>query len=97
MNENNVLNLKCGTWIRIVRTWQKDLVVAIPTVKSIGNARVLSVNEGGSFTAHWEGNFNKDGDFNSELMSFDNNLVEDNKDVEERNRIRRENGLVEIS
>lgn len=100
MNENNVLNLKQGSWGRVLVLAQgkgsKNITVFMPCQKRLANARVLEAFDDGAITAHWESNFNTNGDFRTELMRFDNNLVLDALHLAERNRIRRDAGLVEI-
>lgn len=103
MNENNALNISEGSRGRIVELSEKfkgkngkNLTVFIPTIKKLANARVLDVNSDGSLSIHWERNWNTSGDFRTELMQFNNNLIMDNLDLEERNKIRRKAGLVEI-
>lgn len=101
MNKNNSLGLKVGSYGRVltlkeVDTKGKNLVVFLPVVKELANARVLEVNESGSIKVHWKMNYNLSGDFRTELMQFSNNLILDNKDFKERNKIRKANGLVLI-
>jgi len=95
INENNKLNLKKRTNVRILKL-EEGIIVAVPTLKAISDARILDVNEDGSFTAHWNENWNESGDFRTELMRFDNNLIFDNGDKEKRNKIRKNNNLIEI-
>ncbi len=94
-NLNNILKLKRGQRVLIVRL-KEDITVAIPTVSKLSNARLLDVFEDGSFTAHWTDNYNLDGDFRTELMSFSSDLVFSTKDLTRRNKIREMNDLVKI-
>lgn len=95
MNEDNRLNLKIGSHGRVMNLVDVGKVF-LPCSSKISNARVVEVEEDGSVNVHWKDNFNLDGDFRSELMSFDSNLVFNEEDLVDRNRVRRENGLVEI-
>ena len=94
-NLNNVLKLKSCSSLLVVKL-SEGITVAIPVVRKLSNANVLDVNEDGSFTAHWKNNWNTNGDFRSELMKFDNDLVFDDGDKKKRNKLRKKNGLVEI-
>lgn len=94
-NENNKLNLKQGSWVMVVQL-KEGITVAIPTVKVLANVRIVDVDEDGSFTAHWDDNYNLNGDFRTELMRFDNDLVLDSGDMKKRNDIRKANGLMPI-
>lgn len=95
-NLNNKLNLKTGTNVLVIVTTgvKENITVAIPTRQTLANAKVVEVNQDGSFTAHWKGNFNLRGDFRTELMSFNNELVLDTNDRERRNKFRKQNGLI---
>ncbi len=95
-NLNNKLNLKTGKALLIVEL-KEGITVAIPSTPKLMNAKILEVFDDGSFTAHWKDNYNLDGDFRTELMKFDNDLVFDNGDKARRNEIRRNNGLIEIN
>lgn len=95
MNNNNQLGLKRGSWGRVMKL-EGGMTVFLPCVKLIANARVLNARNDGSADVHFKGNFNTFGDFRSELMSFDSNLVLDTGDLKERNARRRAAGLVEI-
>lgn len=94
----NNLKIKVGALGRIVVTISggKEITVFIPTTKTFANAKVLTVDDN-SFTAHWLTNWNLNGDFSSELMSFDEQAVLDTGDLADRNTFRKENGLIEIS
>lgn len=70
--------------------------VFLPTEERIANARILSVRSNGSARIHWKGNYNLSGDFSSELMVFDNNLVMNVADEDARNEYRISNGLVAL-
>lgn len=94
-NLDNKLNFTNGTRLLILKL-EDGRDYAIPTKKELSNARILEVNNDGSFTAHWSSNWNLNGDFSSELMSFDNNLVMDEGDLEARNEFRIKNGLMPI-
>lgn len=95
-NENNKLNLKRKTNIIVVEL-QEGITVGIPTRQSIANAKILDVFEDGSFTAHYTSNWNEEGDFSTELLRFDEDLVFDNGDKKKRNKIREDNGLLKIN
>ena len=97
MNNNNQLNLKEGTWGRVIKLAEKQgkehMIIFMPCIKKISNARVVEANEDGSISVHWSDNWNLEGDFRTELMQFNENLVLDNLDFEERNELRSKNGL----
>lgn len=95
LNNENQLKLKQRSSLRIVEL-AEGKTVAIPTKRKVANALVLDVFPDGAFTAHWDVNFNLDGDFRTELMRFDSNLVLDEMDLEKRNKIRVDNGLMPI-
>ena len=95
MNENNILNLRSGSFGRVCNLVNVGQVF-IPTVRRIANAKVLNVFEDGSISVHWDSNWNLSGDFESELMQFNKNLVLDIEDKQNRNKFRKENGLVEV-
>lgn len=103
MNNNNLLNLREGSWGVVLelamKKGNKNMRVFVPTTKAFcdGNgmsARVLDVNEDGSISVHWASNFNTSGDFRSELMQFSVDLIMDNLDFDARNKVRVANGLV---
>ena len=96
MNKENILNLKFRSSLRIVRI-KEGITIAIPTLKKISDAMVLEINEDGSFTAHYNSNFNTSGDFRTELMVFTNELILDDENLKERNKIRKSNGLIKIN
>lgn len=93
-NANNCLKLKTRSKLLILDL-KEGITVALPH-SEIWNAMVLNVKKDGSFSAHWKDNWNRSGDFASELMKFDNDLVLDKNDKKERNKFRRERGLIEI-
>ena len=84
-----------GTYLYIFKAGQ--YTKAIPTTKKFCNARVLDVLTLGSFTAHWISNYNKNGDFATELMRFNSYGILDTKDKNERNEVRKANELHPIN
>ncbi len=99
MNKDNCLKLKNGGYGLVLKSGINT--VFIPTIKALAKkaaegARILQVMEDGVITAHWYDNYNTSGDFHTELMRFDNNLLLDIMDKEKRNAIRAKNGLMEI-
>ena len=94
-NSNNILKLKRGQKLVMVNL-DEGIKVAIPTLSKLSNIRILDVNEDGSFTAHWNSNYNLSGDFRTELMLFDADLILDEGDLAIRNSIRKANNLIEI-
>ena len=95
LNNENKLKLKQRSSLLIVEL-KEGKTIAIPVRSSLRNARVLDVFPDGAFTAHWKENFNTFGDFRSELMTFDSNLVLDEMDLKKRNKLRVANGLMPI-
>jgi len=100
-NNNNKLELKEGGFGRVLTLKEKDsngsnLVVFLPVSSKVANARILEVHESGAISVHWKENFNDEGDFQSEVMLFDENLVLDNSDLDKRNEFRVRKGLMPI-
>ena len=100
LNENNQLKLKKKSPLLILNL-ESGATVAVPVSNkfakmSDSGARVLEIMEDGAFTAHWFDNYNDSGDFWTELMRFDNNLVMDKMDLKKRNQIRKKAGLMPI-
>lgn len=95
MNENNKLKLVCGSLVRVVDL-QEGITVAIPTRRGVANAKVLDVNEDGGIAVHWIDNWNMSGDFSTELMRFDSNLVLDTGDLQNRNAVRNAIGIMPV-
>ena len=95
------INLYAGRYILIIELSSGE-TVAIPTSKAVAltlpqwAGRVLSVDADGSFAAHWLSNYNTNGDFKTELLTFNSNLSMVD-DLAERNAIRLANGLMAIS
>lgn len=95
INKNNELRLKVGNWGRVIHL-NEGIHIFLPVMRKLANARVVEVGEDGSLKVHWDSNYNLNGDFRSELMKFNSNLILDEKDKESRNKFRRQHGLVEI-
>ena len=94
-NADNKLKLSTGKHLLMLEL-KEGITVAIPTIKALTNIRVLEVEDNGSFTAHWTSNFNLSGDFRTEVMQFDADLVLDTGDKVARNKIRKVNDLIPI-
>ena len=98
-NLNNKLKLKRGKRLMFL-TLTEGISVAIPTPLAKKDGRnvvmVLDVAPDGSFSAHWEGNFNTFGDFRSELMVFNNDLVLDKQNEKARKDFREKAGLINL-
>ena len=103
MNNNyNKLGLEAGGFGRVLTLNEKDsdglnLVVFLPVNSKFANARILKVHESGAISVHWESNYNTDGDFQTELALFNEQLVLDNADLAKRNEVRINNGLMPIT
>lgn len=95
LNQDNKLGLRQGNYLFVVDIASVG-TVAVPTIKEVANARVLEASPDGSIKVHWMSNYNLCGDFRSEVMAFDNNLVLDTEDQEKRNAWRVERGLMPI-
>jgi hypothetical protein len=95
MNDNNSLLLKRGTYVRIMDL-KDGKTVMLPCVERIANGRVLNARQDGSSDVHWKLNYNTDGDFRSELMSFNSDLVMDVADEDARNEFRVSAGLAPL-
>lgn len=94
-NNNNKLGLKERSYLKYL-TLEEGITIAIPTLKGLADLMILDIYDDGAFTAHWIENYNTDGDFRSELMRFDNDLILDKMDLKKRNQIRIKNGLYPI-
>lgn len=92
MNKDNNLKLKAGGWGLVV-VLEEGITVFIPVRKKIANARILQVHESGSISVHWDCNYNLFGDFSTELMFFNSELVLDEGEKKARNKRRARNGL----
>lgn len=95
MNKDNCLKLKIGSYGRVLDLKGGERVF-FPCQIKLSNARVIDVFTDGYITAHWVSNYNLNGDFRTELMRFDDNLVYDKKDFVARNKMRIANGLLPI-
>lgn len=94
-NANNKLKLSTGKHLLMLEL-KEGITVAIPTTKALSNIRVLDIEDDGTFTAHWTSNFNLSGDFRTEVMRFDADLVLDEGDKTKRNNERKAHGLMPI-
>ena len=99
MNNNNQLNIKIGSYGLVMPL--DNTRVFIPTSAKVAKAngfgaRVLSVKADGSISVHWRENYNTEGDFRTELMQFNSDLILDTEDEAARNKRRVANGLLPI-
>lgn len=95
MNNENRCGLRQGSW-GVILTLKDGETVFVPTLKAIANARVLTAFEHGSVTVHYAENYNLEGDFRTELMFFNANLVLDVSDLGRRNIVRVSQGMAPI-